>query len=259
MKKTLTFILTVFLFILCNAQVFAISPKTQFPNEEKVALSLIADLLDATSLDFTPPKKDVQTTKETIIRTKHKNPYRNIFYYYGLIYGSLSPIGSSYRTVYNNFLSRSAYSMPVQKVSKSQQPRDIKRFDLIFPYQNNNFNISPQKNALQKKDEFVPGEALTILDLMQEEFESTFFTTTTEQTTTKLNILKKAIQLLNKSLSQKQQSRAIAAYENNSSSFKSQKNLFIIRAFIQTMINKMENKLNIPYNQNVLQKIRASA
>lgn len=259
MRKKITFILITLLFLLETFPVFAISPKTQFPSEEKTALSLISDLLDSTSLDFKPQKEDTKATntKKTIQR-KHKNPYRNIFYYYGILYGSLSPIGSSYRTVYNNFLARSAYSMPVQKITQSQKPRNIKRFDLFFPQNSPNINIQTNKTT-QKNDTFIPGEALTILDLMQKEFESTFFTNTTEQATAKLNILKKAMTLLNKSLSQKKQSRAIAAYENNSSNVNSQTNLFIIRAFIQTMINKMESKINIHYNQNAVQNLRTSA
>lgn len=262
MKIKLTVIFTCIALSLTTAKLYALSPQSAFPKDEKIALSLIEDLMDAISFDFTQEEAPVKTAKaDKQAVKKHKNPYRNIFYYYGLLYGSTSPIGSSYHTVYNNFLARSAYGVKVNKVVKTQKSREVKRFDLFFPEGMRPKTINTLSTPVtQRKDEYIPGEAIVVLDAMQKELESVFINTDPNKMQVKLSVLKEALKLINQSIAQTaRQSKAIRAYERSSYRPNSQQPVFLIRSFIQTMISKMEDKINSPFNQNLQDAFLASA
>lgn len=264
MKTKLTVIFAFLVLSFTAARAYALSPQSAFPKDEKIALSLIEDLMDAISFDFSTeeaPAANNTASKQTV--KKHKNPYRNIFYYYGLLYGSTSPIGSSYRSVYNNFLARSAYGVKVNKVVKTQKSREVKRFDLFFPEGMRPKTINTVSTPItQKKDQYIPGEAIVVLDAMQKELETVFINSDTEKMSAKLNVLKEALKLINQSIAQTaRQSQAIRAYERNSrpANSSAKQPVFLIRSFIQTMITKMEDKINLPFDQNIQDAFLASA
>lgn len=263
MKKLITLLFVLLTLNQTASLGFAISPKTQFPSEKQTALSLLEDLTNAASLDFKQEKEVTpdETKNKPRKRTIYKNNYRNMFYYYGMLYGSstgsISSVGNSYSTVYNNYRARSAYGIPVNKVNKSANSKPIKRFDLFFHQKGNN-NFATSKETL-KKDQFIPGEAMTVLDEMHKEFENMFLKETPNKMIAKLSIFKNALDLINKSIASKQKSRVIAAYEQNSGSAKRNDTIFIIRAFLTTVIAKMENKLTVPFNHNIQNAVFASA